>query len=239
MLKKIENYTLFYCAKDGKMYAGTCREEKEVLVDINIGDAVEIGGYRGDGLTLTLTGLEFETTADIALVVPENTTIVLESGESRLAVHAQGPEANVAVLYVKGDLTITGGAGKLRCDATSTTAENCSWSRGICVRYGDLTITGGTLDVACGACARKPGALYAGGRLYGGDRQKGAITITGGTIIGFSVPNMTRATEDQLTIGPGSRLENSAEFSGSEEPWHGSALFHADPTRPVVLTFEK
>ena len=75
----------------------------------------EIDGFHGDGLTLTLTGLEFETTADIALVVPEHTTIVLESGESRLAVHAQGPEANVAVLYVKGDLTITGGAGKLCC----------------------------------------------------------------------------------------------------------------------------
>lgn len=238
-MKKIENYTLFYCAQDGKMHAGTCREEKEVLVDVAIGDVVDIGGYRGDGLTLTLAGLEFETTADIALVVPENATIVLESGESRLTVHAQGPEANVAVLYVKGDLTITGGAGKLVCDAASTTADNCSWSRGICVRYGDLTITGGTLDVACGACARKSGALYAGGRLYGGERQKGAITITGGTIVGFSPPNMTRATEDQLTIGPGSRLENSAEFCGSAEEWRGSALFHADPTKPVVLTFEK
>lgn len=160
---KIENYTLFYCAEDGKMHAGTCREEKEVLVDVNIGEAVEIGGYRGDGLILTLTGLEFETTADIALVVPENTTIVLESGVSRLTVHAQGPEANVAVLYVKGDMTITGGEGKLICDASSTNADNCSWSRGICVRYGDLTVSGGCLDITCGACQRKPGALYAGG----------------------------------------------------------------------------
>ena len=235
---KIENYTLFYCAEDGKMHAGTCREEKEVLVDVRVGEVVEIEGYRGDGLILTLTGLEFETTADIALVVPENTTIVLESGVSRLTVHAQGPEANVAVLYVKGDMTITGGEGKLICDASSTNADNCSWSRGICVRYGDLTVSGGCLDITCGACQRKPGALYAGGRLYGGDQQKGAITITGGTVVGFSVPNMTRATEDQLTIGPGSRLDNSAEFSGSAEEWHGSAIFHADVTKPVVITFE-
>lgn len=119
-MSNIANYTLFYNADDGKMYAGSCREEKEVLVDVKISEAVEISGYRGDGLTLTLTGLEFETTADMALVVPANTTIVLESGVSRLIVHAQGPEANVGALYVKGDLTITGGEGKLICDTTST-----------------------------------------------------------------------------------------------------------------------
>ena len=237
-MKKIENYTLFYCAEDGKMHAGTCREEKEALVDVKVGGVVEIEGYRGDGLTLTLTGLEFETTADMALVVPENTTIVLESGVSRLTVHPQGPEANVAVLYVKGDLTITGGEGRLCCDASGTNADNSLFSRGICVRYGDLTVTGGQLDVTCGLCKRKPGALYAGGHLYGGDQQKGAITITGGTIVGFSTPNMLRATENQLTLGPGSRLENSAEFSGSEEAWHGSAIFHADLTKPVVISFE-
>lgn len=236
-MKKIARYTLFYSAEDGKMRAGTCREEKEVLTDIQIGDVVEIGGFRGEGSNLILTGLEFETTADIALVVPENTTIILESGTSRLKVYAQGPQANVAALYVKGDLTITGGKGKLCCDTTSTDATNCLWSRGVCVRYGDLTISGGCVEALCGTCSVRAGAIYAGGRLFGGDQQRGAITITGGTVIGYSVPHTIRATDGQLTIGPGSRVDNSDEFAGSAEEWHGSYLLHADMSKPVVVTF--
>lgn len=237
-MSKIENYTLFYCAEDGKMHRGTCHEEKEVLTNIQIGDVVDIEGYRGDGLTLTLTGLEFETCADIALVVPENATIVLESGTSRLAVIPEGPEANVAALYVKGDLTITGGNGRLICDTTKTNETNCLWSRGICVRYGDLTITGGYVEATCGTCSVRAGAVYAGGRLFGGDQQRGAITILGGTVVGYSVPHTIRATNEKLTIGPGSRVENSAEFSGSAEEWHGSYLLHEDMSRPVVVTFD-
>lgn len=236
-MNNVKDYTLFYNAEDGKMYAGTCREDKEVLVDVNVGDVVEIDGYRGEGLTLTLTGLDFETTADIALVVPGGTTIVLESGQSRLAVHGRGADANAAVLYSKGDMTITGGEGKLLCDATKTVADNCTWSRGICARYGDLTISGGYVDVRCGDCSRRAGAYYAGGRLYGGDQQKGAITITGGTLVGTSIHNVIRATEDLLTIGAGSKVENSNEFSGGPEEWHGSFIDQADKSKPVVITF--
>lgn len=219
------------------MHAGTGREDKEVLVDVNVGDVVEIEGYRGEGLTLTLTGLQFETTADIALVVPGGTTIVLEGGENHLAVQALGADANAAVLYSQGDLTITGGEGKLICDATKTVADNCTWSRGICARYGDLTITGGYVEVHCGDCSRRAGAYYAGGRLYGGDAQKGAITISGGTLMGTSIHNVIRATEDLLTIGAGSKVENSNEFSGSAEEWHGSFVDQADKSKPVVISF--
>lgn len=231
------NYTLFYCAEDGKMHAGTCREDKEVLIDVSIGDVVEIDGYRGEGLTLILTGLNFETTADIALVVPGGTTIVLESGQSRLAIHGRGEDANAAVLYSKGDLIITGGEGKLTCDATKTVADNCTWSRGICARYGDLTVTGGYVDVKCGECSRKAGAYYAGGRLYGGDQQKGAITITGGTLVGTSVHDVIRATENQLTLGAGAKVENSEQVSLCQEEWHGSFVAQADKSKPVVITF--
>lgn len=236
-MSKIENYTLFYNEKDGKMYAGTCREEKEVLTDISIGDPAEVAGYCGDGLTLTLTGLEFETTADIALVLPENATLVLERGVSRLVVHAQGPEANVAALYVKGNMTITGGTGRLICDTTSTMEENCLWSRGVCVRYGDLTQTGGHLEVYCGTCSVRAGALYAGGRLFGGENQHGAITMTGGSFAGVAVPNTVRATNELLTIGPGAIVENSDEYAGSDQVWHGSYLNQKDPEKPVVVRF--
>lgn len=51
-----------------------------------------------------------------------------------------------------------------------------------------------------------------GGRLYGGDQQKGAITITGGTVAGTSIHNVIRATEGQLTFGPGSKVDNSDNF---------------------------
>lgn len=220
------------------MHSGTCREDKEALVDVSVGGVVEIDGYRGEGLKLILTGLDFETTADIALVVPGNTVIVLESGMNRLAVQAKGEDANAAVLYSQGDLTITGGEGQLLCDATKTVADNCTWSRGICARYGDLTISGGYVDVRCGDCSRRAGAYYAGGRIYGGDQQKGAITITGGTLVGTSIHNVIRATEDQLTIGAGSKVENSNEFSGSPEEWHGSFIDQADKSKPAVITFD-
>lgn len=235
---KLNDYTLFYCAEDGKMHKGTCREEKEVLIDIQIGEAVEMDGFRGNGLELTFTGFVFETTADIALVVPENTTLVLESGTSILRVFAQGPEANVATLYVKGNLTITGGEGTLINDATNTSAETTLWSRCICARYGDLTISGGRVEAYCGSCSVRSGAVYAGGRLYGGDNQHGAITITGGHVIASAVPHTIRATNTELTLGPNSVVVNSNEFSGSAEEWHGDYLAQADPSRNVEIYFQ-
>lgn len=240
-MSKIANYTLFYNAEDGKMHAGSCREENEALVDVDIREPVEIAGYRGEGRKLILTGLEFVTSADIALVVPADTTLVLESGVSTLKVDPASPIANVAILYVKGNLTITGGEGRLICDATSTRAETCSWSRGICVRYADLTVTGGHLEVYCGDCNVRAGALYAGGRLFSsenGESENGAITITGGSVSATAVPHTIRATNTKLTIGPHSIVENSNEFSGSAEAFHGDYLAQADLTKPVVVRFD-
>lgn len=240
-MKNIPNYTLFYNAEDGKMHAGSCREENEALVDIDIREPVEIAGYRGEGRTLILTGLEFETSADIALVVPADTTLVLESGVSILKVDPASPVANVAILYVKGNLTITGGEGRLICDATSTRAETCSWSRGICVRYADLTMTGGQLEVYCGDCSVRAGALYAGGRLFSGENgenENGAITITGGRVTAAAAPHTIRATNTKLTLGPHSVVENSNEFSGSAEAFHGDYLAQADPAKPLAIHFE-
>ncbi len=238
----VKNYTLFYHAGDGKLHQGSCREEREALVDVCIGEPVEIAGYRGEGRKLILTGLQFETSADIALVVPADTTVVLESGVSLLKVHAKGPEANVAALYVKGNLTIDGGEGRLICDTTSTTAENCLWSRCVCVRYADLTITGGHLEAYCGSCSVRAGALYAGGRLFSGDNgesENGAITITGGSVTAAAVPHTIRATNTKLTIGANSLVENSGEFAGSAEEWHGDYLAQADPAKPVVIRFTR
>jgi len=238
-MDKIRDYTLFYCVEDGKLHKGSCREENEVLQDIVMGEVVEMDGYHASGLELTLTGLQFETTADIALVLPGDATIVLESGISRIQVHARGPEANVAAVYTNGDLTITGGDGTLICDTTSTTAENCLWSRCICARYGDLTISGGNLEAYCGQCSVRAGAVYAGGRLFGGERQRGAITITGGRVSACAVPHTIRATNDKLTIGKGSIIANSGEFSGSAEQWHGSYLAQVDLTKNIEISFEK
>lgn len=234
----LKDYTLFYCAEDGKMHKGACREEKEVLTDISIGEAVEMDGFRGNGLELTFTGFVFETTADIALVVPDNTTLVLESGTSILRVAAQGPQANVATLYVKGSLTITGGEGTLINDATNTSAETTLWSRCICARYGDLTISGGHVEAYYGPCSVRSGAVYAGGRLYGGDNQRGAITITGGSVIASAFPHTIRATNTELTLGPNSVVVNSNEFSGSSEEWHGDYLAQADPSKKIEIYFQ-
>ena len=239
-MAQIANYTLFYNAEDGKMYAGFCREEKEALVDVQIGDAVEIEGYRSEGDKLILTGFRFETSADIALVVPGGTTIVLESGTSILRVRPDGPNANTATLYTKGDLIFTGGEGKLINDATHTAVETTLWSRCICARYGNILIEGGHIEALCGPCSRNAGAVYAGGRLYAaerGEQENGAITITGGTVIGSSIPQSIRATNTKLTIGSNSVVENAVEFSGSAEEWHGDCLAQIDESKPVVVRF--
>ena len=114
---KIVNYTLFYSAEDEKLRAASCREEKEVLCDVRIGEVADVTGYEGHGNKLILKGLEFETTADIALVVPGGTEIVLAEGENLLKVDARGPEANVAALYSRGDLAISGSNGSLTWQA--------------------------------------------------------------------------------------------------------------------------
>ena len=236
----IFDYTLFYNAEDGKMHKGQCREEKEKLVDVEIGEVVEIDGFRGEGTTLILTGLEFTTCKDIALVVPGGTTIVLESGVSTLAVVPDGPNANTATLYTKGDLTITGGEGTLINDATHSSVETTLWSRCICCRYGNLTITGGRVEAHSGPCSRNAGAFYAGGRLFAaeyGEQENGAITITGGEVIGMAKPQTVRATNTKLTIGPNSVVINANEFAGSAEEFHGDCLSMKDETKDVIVRF--
>ena len=232
----MENYTLFYCG-DGTFRRGSCREEREQLVDVQLGGTVAPAGIRGEGSTVTMTGFTFETSADIALVVPGGTTLVLERGVSTLRIVPAGPDANTAALYSSGDLTITGGEGTLVCDATATSAETTLWSRCICARYGDLTITGGHIVAHCGPCSRNAGAVYAGGRLFGGENEHGAITITGGTVRGMSKPQTIRATNTLLTIGPNSVVENAQEFAGSAEEFHGDCLSMADETSDVVVFF--
>lgn len=241
-MNKVADYTLFYSWEDGKMHKGKGREEKEKLVDVEIGEVVEMDGFRGKGSTLVLTGFEFTTSADIALVVPGGTTIVLESGTSALRVVPSGPNANTATLYTKGDLTITGGEGTLLNDATHTTVETTLWSRCVCCRYGNLTVTGGRLEAHCGPCSRNAGAFYAGGRLFAaeyGEQENGAITITGGTLVGWSMPQTVRATNTKLTIGPNSVIENALEFSGSAEEFHGDCLTPADQSKDVVVSFRQ
>ncbi len=234
------DYTLFYNSEDGLMHKGKCREEKERLVDVEIGEAVEIGGFRGEGSTLVFTGFEFTTSADIALVVPGGTTIVLESGVSTLMVVPAGPDANTATLYAKGDITITGGEGTLVNDATHSSPETTLWSRCICCRYGNLTVTGGKVIAHSGPCSRNAGAFYAGGRLFAaeyGEQENGAITITGGELCGMAKPQVVRATNTKLTIGAGSIVENAVEFAGSDEEFHGDCLSMKDDTKDVVIRF--
>ncbi len=234
-----ENYTLFYNAEDGQMHKGCGREEKERLVDVSIGEAVEIAGFHGDGKELTLCNFCFETTADIALVVPGGTTIILE-GISTLRVIPDGPDANTATLYAKGDITIKGD-GTLINDSTHSTPETTLWSRCICCRYGNLTIESGRVEAHTGPCSRNAGAFYAGGRLFAaeyGEQENGAITITGGTLVGYSNPQTVRATNTKLTIGPNSVVENAEEFAGSDEEWHGDCLTPADKNRDVIVSFK-
>ncbi|MCI2048828.1 MAG: hypothetical protein LKJ76_03805 [Lachnospiraceae bacterium] len=243
MNQAVENYTLCYRPSDGKLIVGfECTEQKEKFTGLFTDRIADIRGYSGQGSNLTLTDFTFTTTADIALYVPGGTTIRF-AGNNKLTVEGGRPDANIAVLYADGDLTIKGGeTDHLRINATAMTGL---WSRAVCARAGDLAIHGGCIS-ASGGCAKKNCGLYAGGHLFIDSRDKGKISITDGFIRAAAIPNAIRATEGGLSISAGAQIENAKEFPENDShsnnlittsDWTGDCLTQADDHQDLVICF--
>lgn len=235
---EIMEYSLVYCAEDGKLHIGdACTEENESLVG-GMTDAVyESESYTGDGHCLTLDNFSFATSADIALVVPDKTTVYLK-GKNELRVVNDKGEANVAVLYSDGDMTITGDEdGEIVCLPQT---KQGLWSRCVCARFGDLKVEGGTICVFAGE-SKKSCGLYAGGRFRQVERMGGTIQITGGTVFASAKTNAVRASEGKLIVeapaGQQSVVINAQEFAGGAAAFTGSALTQEESIAPLVITF--
>lgn len=147
-----------------------------------------------DGSTLTLNGVNFETTADTALKLPDDAKIIL-NGEN--TIKGGSGSGDCYGIYGVGSLTISG-FGTL--NVTSGTAGNLSFgihaqnsvtidggavtatggaapnnqSFGIRALYNDLTINGGTVTATGVDAKNSSNGLWAG---------NGSVTISGGKVV--------------------------------------------------------
>ncbi len=234
----IMEYSLVYCPDDGKIHIGdACTEENESLVGGMTDVIFQSENYEGDGLTLTLKDFCFYTSADIALIVPNGTTILLK-GENELKVVSDKDNANVGVLYSSGDMTITGDEdAKIKCLPMT---KQGLWSRCICARFGNLDVKGGNIYTLAGD-AKKSCGLYAGGHLFRQVENSGRICITGGTVYASAKTNAIRATDGKLMIEPPEGMQsvviNAKEYKGSSKKWAGDTVTQSDLSVPAVITF--
>ena len=231
---EIENYTLCYCHADGKLHVGLgCSEFQEQFIGEITDQVVEAEWYSGDGPVLTLCGCSFATSADMALVVPDGTTILFR-GENTLRVVSDRSEANVAVLYGSGDMTLEGG----KTDSLEVLAqtEDTLYSRAICIRKGDLTINGGKITALAGKSRKRVG-IYAGGHLYIDIGEKGVIRINGGEVTATRIIAGERMF--RLHLAGNAWVKNAMEYLGGPDPWNGDSLRPIVKTLPVVVTFGK
>ncbi len=231
-------YSLFYCPDDGKIHTGdACTEENESLIG-SMSDALfPSENYEGRGLVLTLRDFCFSTSADIALIVPDGTTVVLK-GKNELRVINDKENANVGVLYSSGDMTITGNDdSEIKCLPVT---KQGLWSRCVCARFGNLDVRGGNIYTLAGN-AKKSCGLYAGGHLYRQTGDSGWIRITGGTVYASAKTNAIRAADGRLMIEPAesqmSVVINAKEYKGGVNGWSGDTITQSDQSVPAVITF--
>ena len=229
----MNDFTICYDKASGKLKKGIgCSEDKEQFIGTVSEEVLELPGISADGDTVFLDGFSFETSADIAMAVPDGTKIVFK-GDNFLSVRNDKPDANVGVLYASGDLTLEGSADSSLTVSADT--EQGFWSRAVCARAGDLTVDSGKV-IARGGTSRKSCGLYAGGHLWIDTGEKGKITINGGELDIIAKTNAVRAAEGRLTLAAGAAAENVKETIG-ETGFKGDCLTAEDPEKPVRLHF--
>ncbi len=144
--------------------------------------------------TLTLNGINFTTTAQTAVKLPDGATIVLADG-SYTFIQSGNVSLNVSstdnqhtfinALDAAGSLTIQGetaGTGTLSVYAGQVINGSDSWtySSGIAVN-GDFTVNGGHVTATGGYIDGK-GSVFSIGVNMENDMQNKALLVTGGTL---------------------------------------------------------
>ncbi|SHH65347.1 Listeria/Bacterioides repeat-containing protein [Sporobacter termitidis DSM 10068] len=162
--------------------------------------------------TLTLNGLDLETSAGHAIQLPAGSTIVLADGSSNTAI-TNASESTPYGIYSTGALTVTGGNGS-------------SMSDGLCA-WGDLTISGGTIVAVGRGSGMYSRGLYASGTLR---IENATVTATGGDNVQYSYGAFAagdiRLSEAQVTLTGGSGSAGSYGMMASP----GSIMFSGGTT---------
>ncbi|MDD5944838.1 MAG: stalk domain-containing protein [Clostridia bacterium] len=153
--------------------------------------------------TLTLNGVNFTTTNEIAVLLPGGATIVLE-GENTIASEDTADRDVSYGIRAEGNLTITGNG------TLTVIGGEADLSYGIYANNGDITISDGTV-IATGSTA---GNVSRG--IY---TNNGSVTIYGGTVTAEG-GNAERnsfgicANNGDITISDGTVIATSGEAEG-------------------------
>ena len=176
--------------------------------------------------TLTLNGIDFTTTEQTAVKLPEGSTIVLQDGTSNtiqsgdVTLLTSGDYKNqvfVNALEAEGNLTIQGGtagSGTLNVFAGNLKNSGDGWvySSGISVD-GDFTVNSGQVT-ACGGCVESDGSCFSFGVKMDSETNNKALMVTGGTLT--AIADKAYKLEDSVT--------KSESFSRGVEMCRGNVI---------------
>ncbi len=147
--------------------------------------------------TLTLNGINFTTTAQTAVKLPDGATIVLADGSHNLIqsgdvdINVSGQNNNqtfISALDAAGSLTIQGGTAgngilSVYAGKVSNASDGWTFSSGIAV-YGDFTFKGGRVTAYGGRVQviGDGGSAFSVGVNMDNDIKNKALLVTGGTL---------------------------------------------------------
>lgn len=163
--------------------------------------------------TLTLNGVDFTSTADIAVILPGGATIELVGDNTITNANSNTGEESSYGIYVEGNLTI-GGSGTL-----TVTGGMSVYSDGIYVSSyyngesrvgGRLTITGGTVTARGGKAKYSYGIYTDGGvTISGGQVEAIGATTDNGSSIGIDTNKDVVITGGTVTARGSEAADNS------------------------------
>lgn len=134
--------------------------------------------WDADEQDLTLSGLDFTTTAAIAMVLPAGAAVILTDNTTNNIISVfDGTTDDTSGIYASGGNIAFKGGGTLNVAGGDTTLADSS---GIFVLDGGMSVMNAVVNAAAGGAASD--GLSAGLYCQGEDARKRHISISGGTV---------------------------------------------------------
>ena len=179
--------------------------------------------WNSDTKTLTLNGVNFTTSAAIAMKLPAGATIVLADGTTNtikggsLSNHCYG-------IYANNSLTISG-AGTLNVTGGNTGSLYDSY--GIYTDDGDIHITGGTVNATGGTAGTDSYGIFLKGSSGSVNISGGIVTATGGTAHRYSYGIFLRGSSGSVgsvNISGGTVIAEANNYALIKQPTLRAAI---------------
>ena len=167
--------------------------------------------------TLTLNGVNFSTSAAIAVKLPDGATIVLAEGTTNTIastfVSTGGLNQSFGIYARDGGLTITGGGQLTVTGGTAPGSYGIYANTGVTISGGTVEATGGAAEsFSCGICAE-------GGNVSISNTTKvnamgGAVTVQNGKSHGIYANNVTISDTAEVTATGGKATDEDSKSYG-------------------------